>query len=37
MAMMPALARLPRGRLNHIILLQQAEGHARQDGANAAS
>jgi len=31
MAMMPAFARLPGRRLNHIILLQLPEGHARQD------
>ena len=29
--MMPAFARLPRRRLNHITLLQLPEGHARQD------
>jgi len=32
MAMMPAFARLPRRRLNHIVLLRLPEGHARQDG-----
>lgn len=29
--MMSAFARLPRKRLNHIILLQLPEGHARHD------